>query len=86
MLEERKKEQTRLLTELDQYKLCDPQVIKQLKQETSTAIDATNRWTGTLYIINYCTKCTTIQVMGTISSVGVLVTSNGKYCIISKLS
>jgi len=36
----------KLLEELDRHKDCDPEVMEQMKEETSVAREAANRWTG----------------------------------------
>ena len=41
---------TSLAQELEQYKSCDPQVLKELKQQTVVAQEAANRWTGTVCV------------------------------------
>ena len=41
---------TSLAQELEQYKSCDPQVLKELKQQTVVAHEAANRWTGTVCV------------------------------------
>ena len=46
LLNKKKLENVSLKKELDQYRQCDPQVLKKLKADTVTAIDAANRWTG----------------------------------------
>ena len=43
-------EKSQLDTELERYRECDPEVIEEVKQETKTAKEAANRWTGRLYI------------------------------------
>lgn len=47
-LEAKKKVVKNLHTELDKYKACDPERMKQLKTESAVAREATNRWTGEL--------------------------------------
>ncbi|ESO97272.1 hypothetical protein LOTGIDRAFT_214096 [Lottia gigantea] len=44
--EEQKKN---LLTMLEKYRECDPEVIEQIKQETVVAKDAANRWTDNIF-------------------------------------
>ena len=52
-LEEKKTVVKKLHTELDKYKACDPERMKQLKAESVVAKEATNRWTGELQLIVY---------------------------------
>ena len=35
-----------LKTELEKYRECDPEVMEKMKEETQTAKEAANRWTG----------------------------------------
>lgn len=44
-------EKKRLLAELESYKECDPEVMEEMKRESVIAIEAANRWTGSLYFI-----------------------------------
>ena len=54
-LAQKKKERTVLSDELEQYRLCDPDVLKEVKQQTRVAMDATNRWTGiSIYLSSIC--------------------------------
>lgn len=39
-------EKSRLETELERYRECDPEVIAEVKQQTQVAKEAANRWTG----------------------------------------
>ena len=41
-----KKEREGLLGELERYKVCDPQVLRELQVKTKVAVDSANRWTG----------------------------------------
>ena len=45
-LARKEKEKQALSTELERYKVCDPQVLKEISQQTKVAVDAANRWTG----------------------------------------
>ncbi|XP_046360312.2 meiotic nuclear division protein 1 homolog [Haliotis rufescens] len=38
-----------LVTELEQYKECDPEVLQQVKVDTVVAKDAANRWTDNIF-------------------------------------
>ena len=35
-----------LEAEIEKYKDCDPEVMKQMQKESKTALEAANRWTG----------------------------------------
>lgn len=45
-LSEVKSETSKLESELEKYRECDPEVIEAVKQETKVAKEAANRWTG----------------------------------------
>lgn len=44
-------EKKRLLTELDSYKECDPEVMEQMKKESLIAVEAANRWTDNVFSV-----------------------------------
>ena len=51
-LAERKEQKKKLEAELEKYKACDPERMKQLQSETTVAKEAANRWTGmSLYLM-----------------------------------
>lgn len=37
--------------EVTRYRDCDPEVMQQMKEESGTALDAANRWTGLSYML-----------------------------------
>ena len=39
-------ERQELVTQLEKYRECDPEVLEQVKQKTKVAMEAANRWTG----------------------------------------
>ena len=45
-LGEKRQELQQLQTELERYRECDPEVLKQMAVEGDIAKEATNRWTG----------------------------------------
>ena len=46
-----------LENELEQYRECDPEVLKTLKNETGIAKDAANRWTDNVFTTkSWCVK------------------------------
>ena len=47
----RKQCKEKLLVELEKYKACDPEVMELMKQQTLTAKDAANRWTGNTILL-----------------------------------
>ncbi len=48
----RKECKEKLLAELEKYKACDPEVMELMKQQTLTAKDAANRWTGNAILLS----------------------------------
>lgn len=52
LLEAKKEEKQTYTNEVECYRECDPEVIEQIKQQTNTAKDAINRWTGENYFLS----------------------------------
>lgn len=48
MLEKKTKEKNELLQELEVFKENDPELMEKMQNETRVALDAANRWTGTV--------------------------------------
>ena len=46
MLAEKREQKKRLEAELEKYKACDPERMKELQTEATVAKEAANRWTG----------------------------------------
>lgn len=50
-LEEKKAMKNALGNELEQYKACDPETLKELRQQTQVAVAAANRWTENVFVV-----------------------------------
>lgn len=49
-LEKKRAQKIMFVKELEQYKSCDPQTLKELREGTAVAVEAANRWTGIIII------------------------------------
>ncbi|XP_077866462.1 meiotic nuclear division protein 1 homolog isoform X2 [Saccoglossus kowalevskii] len=56
-LQEKEKQKSHFLSELEMYKECDPEVLKEIQNETGVAKEAVNRWTDNVFNIkSWCKK------------------------------
>ena len=54
-LAEKRTEKSELLSEIEKYRECDPEVVECVRQDGVISKDAANRWTGQ-YLGHYNTK------------------------------
>ncbi|XP_041349028.1 meiotic nuclear division protein 1 homolog [Gigantopelta aegis] len=50
-LASKKDERQKLASQLEKYRECDPEVLEKIKKETTTAMEAANRWTDNIFCI-----------------------------------
>lgn len=50
-LQKKQSQRKVLTTELEQYKSCDPQTLKELREGTTVAKEAANRWTENVFAV-----------------------------------
>ncbi|XP_033747912.1 meiotic nuclear division protein 1 homolog isoform X1 [Pecten maximus] len=50
-LAERREEKSRLMSELELYRECDPEVLQEVQNQTTVAREAANRWTDNVFSI-----------------------------------
>ncbi|XP_063064359.1 meiotic nuclear division protein 1 homolog [Engraulis encrasicolus] len=55
-LNELKEQRTKLKSELEKYRECDPEVVEQMRQENVNAKEAVSRWTDNVFAIKSWAK------------------------------